>query len=268
MKRTGAFALLILAAACGRSGPASEAAGGNATTIAAPPDSRDTAATLTLSASGPGNCSAQWEGQAASAQQVTERGAALIEQAIQRAGGVSGLTETNTPVIAVAAPPTLGFACVDTYLSAVRRSNIPTVLLMPVGNASEAALARFTLTDIAVPPPSVVLKVGPGGRLTYNDETIAVDAIPERLSRLNGGSSAIEVPAGELEIRPAREATFGQFHQVLRAVRASHVGAALLLPSVPPPVRAAPVPVRPGPPRELDEIGNRAAPANQTGPAR
>ena len=268
MMRTGALALVMLVAACGGSGPADEAAGGNAATVAAPPDSRETAATVTLSASGPGNCSAQWEGQPTSAQQVTERGAALIEQAIQRAGGVGGLTEANTPVVAVAAPPTLGFACVDTYLSAIRRSNIPTVLLMPVGDASEAALARFTLTDIAVPPPTVVLKVGAGGRLSYNDETVSLDAIPERLSRLNGGSSAIEVPAGELEIRPAREATFGQFHQVLRAVRASHVGAALLLPSMPPPVRATPVPVRPGPPRELSEIGNQAGTANQVAPAR
>ena len=266
--RTGALALVMLVAACGGSGPADEAAGGNAATVAAPPDSRETAATVTLSASGQGNCSAQWDGQPASAQQVTERGAALIEQAIQRAGGVSGLTDANTPVIAVAAPPTLGFACVDTYLSAIRRSSIPTVLLMPVGDASEAALARFTLTDIAVPPPTVVLRVGAGGRLSYNDETISLDAIPERLSRLNGGSAAIEVPAGELEIRPAREATFGQFHQVLRAVRASRVGAALLLPSMPPPVRAAPAPVPPGPPRELSEIGNQAAPANEAAPAR
>jgi hypothetical protein len=73
-----------------------------------------------------------------------------------------------------------------------------------------------------------------------------------------GGATEIEAPAGELELRPAREATFGQVHEVLRAVRAGYVRAALLLPSVPPaPVRPAPPPPPPPPP----EPGNGATPA-------
>lgn len=271
MMRTGALALLLLVTACGRSGgDANEtgASGNLAVSLSAPGDQRDTAATVTLAASGPGGCSARWEGQPATPQQVLERSSALLDQAIQRAGGVAGLTDANTPVIAVAAPATLGFACADTFLSAIHRPGVPTVLLMIESSPQEAALADFTLTDIAVPAPSVVLVAGAGGRLTWNGEAIGLDALPERLRRLGpADAAAIEVPAGELELRPAREATFGQTHQVLRAVRAGHIRAALLLPSVPPPSRPPPAPPRPGPPAELNAIANQRG-ANQSAPLR
>ncbi len=264
MMRTGALALLLLMAACGGSGgdAGQDGSSANAGLPFAPGDQRDTAATLTLAASGSGGCSARWDGQPATPQQVLERSAALIDGAIERAGGVTALTEANTPVVAVAAPATLGFACADTFLTALRRSSVLTVLLMIEGSPQEAALADFSLTDIVVPAPSVVLVPGAGGRLTWNGEAIGLDALPDRLRRLGGGGATIEVPAGELELRPAREASFGQVHQVLRAVRAGHVRAALLLPSVPPPARPVPPPRRPGPPPEA------AAPANQSAPAR
>jgi len=267
--RTGALALLFLMAACGQPGGDANQAGasGSPGGSLAPGDQRDSAATVTLAASGPGGCSARWDDQPATPQQVLERSGALIERAIQAAGGVSGLTEANTPVIAVAAPANLGFACADSFLSAIRRSGVPTVLLMVAGSPQEAALADFALTEIAVPAPSVVLVPGAGGRLTWNGEAIGLDALPERLGRLSGGGATIEVPPGELELRPVREASFGQVHQVLRAVRVAHVRAALLLPSVPPPSRPPPAPVRPGPPREAAPPVNQAG-ANESAPPR
>ena len=266
--RTGALALLLFLAACGGSGDESNgaAAAGN---FAAPGDQRETAATLTLAASGQGNCSARWEDQPATPAQVLERSSALIEAAIQRAGGVAALTEANTPAVAVIAPAGLGFACADSYLVQVRRSGVPTVLLIVEGQPDEAALADFALSDIALPAPTVVLVTGAGGRLTWNGEPVGRDAIPERVRQLGGGGATeVDVPAGELELRPAREATFGQVHQALRIVRAGHVRAALLLPSVPPGPRAPPAPPRPGPPTELEPPANQAAPANEAAPAR
>jgi hypothetical protein len=76
-----------------------------------------------------------------------------------------------------------------------------------------------------------------------------------------GGATEIEAPPGELELRPAREATVGQVHAVLRAIRENHVRAALLLPSV--------QPSRPPAPAPAPAAGNQAAPAtgNQAAPA-
>lgn len=253
MMRTGALVLLLLMAACGQqSGDANRTgASGNLTgSPAAPVDTREAAATVTLAASGPGGCSARWDGQPVTVPQVLERSSALIERAIADVGEVTNLTEETTPVVAVAAPAGLGFACADTFLAAIRRAGVPGVLLRPEGG-QEAALADFSLSDIAAPPPTVVIAIGGGGRLTWNGQAIGLEAIPGRVRQLGGdGTIEVEAPPGELELRPAREASFGQVHAVLRAVRERHVRAALLLPSVTPvarPPAPAPVPAAPAP---------------------
>ncbi|HYD14497.1 MAG TPA: hypothetical protein VEC11_16745 [Allosphingosinicella sp.] len=257
MKRTGALALAMLIAAC-NSGSDSGRAGrpGNGAGLAAEGDAHDTAATLALAASGPGNCSARWDGQPATTQQVLDRSAAAVGQAIDRAGGIANLTEETLPALAVTAPADLAFACADSFLAPVRRAGVAT-LLLSVEGGPEAALADFTLSDIGAPPPSVVLAIGAGGRLTWNGEAVALGALAERVRQLSGaGAAEMEAPAGELEIRPAREATFGQVHAALRAVREGRIRAALLLPSVPPNRLPAPTAAPPPPP----------APANQAAP--
>jgi hypothetical protein len=258
MKRTGALALTMLIAACGGSGPDSGRADrpGNAAGLATAGDTRETAATLALAASGPGNCSARWDGQPATPQQVLDRSAAAVEQAISRAGGIANLTGEGLPALAVTAPANLAFACADSFLAPVRRSGIAT-LLLSVEGTREAALADFTLSDIGAPPPSVVLAIGTGGRVTWNGEAVTADALSERVRQFTGaGAAEMETPAGELEVRPSREATFGQVHAVVRAVREGRIRAALLLPSVAP-NRTPPPPAAPPPP---------PAPANQAAP--
>jgi len=257
--RTGVLALVLLATACNRSddgnGPG---AAGNAAAPTFAGDAREAAATLALAASGPGGCSARWDGQPVTPQQVLERSSALIEQAIQQQGSVANLTEQTLPAIAVTAPAGLGFGCVDTYLAGIRRTGVQSILLALDGGG-QAALADFTLSDVGAPPPSVVIALGGGGRLTWNGEAISLDAIPEHMRRLGaGGATEIEAPPGELELRPAREASFGQVHAALRAVRAAHFRAALLLPSVPP--------SRPLPPAAPVAPPAPPSPGNQTGP--
>lgn len=261
--RNTALALVLFVTACdgGNGGGAAD----NVVAMTFAGEEREAAATLALAATGPGGCSARWDGQPATPQQVLERGSALIEQAISQQGSVANLTEETLPTIAVTAPAGLGFGCVDTYLAAIRRTGVPNVLLIPDGRAA-AALADFTLSDIAAPPPSVVLAIDAGGRLSWNNETIGLDAISERLSRLGGvGAPDIEAPPGELELRPARAATFGQVHAALSAVRASRVRAALLLPSVEParPAARPRVPTAPAPPLATAPApppGNQSAP--------
>jgi hypothetical protein len=82
-----------------------------------------------------------------------------------------------------------------------------------------------------------------------------VDAggLTERARRM-GGFGEAPAPPGELEIRPAREASFGAVHAAIAAVRQGNVQAALLPPSVEPrprpPATAPPAPPAPhAPPR-------------------
>lgn len=255
--RRGALVLVLLVTACGRGESGGNMAGpaGNAASAAFAGEDRDAAATLALAATGPGGCSAKWDGQPATADQVLQRSSTLIERAIQQQGSIANLTEETLPTVAVTAPAGLGFACVDTYLAAVRRAGVPSILLALDGGR-EAALADFTLSDIGAPPPSVVIALGGGGRMTWNEAAIGLDMIPERLRQLGSeGGSEIEAPPGELELRPTREATFGQLHAALSAIRAGHIRAALLLPSVQP--SRPPAPVIPPPPAPA---GNQTAP--------
>jgi biopolymer transport protein ExbD len=256
--RHAVLILALLAAACGDGG-----SGGNDSRYAnlgAPAfsEQRGAAATVVLAASGQGNCSARWDGQPATVQQVLERSSALVDRVIGGGGNVTSVTEGS--IVALVAPANLPFACADTFLAPVRRSGVASVLLQPEGG--EPALADFTLSDIGAPPPSVVLTIGAGGQLQWNGEAITIEAIPDRMRRLGGGGATeIEAPPGELELRPAREATVGQVHAVLRAIRENHVRAALLLPSV--------QPSRPPAPAPAPAAGNQAAPAtgNQAAPA-
>jgi biopolymer transport protein ExbD len=251
--RTGALALMLLVTACGRGdgGNAVDASANGAAATDFAGEDRVAAATLALAA-GPGGCSARWDGQPATAAQVLDRSSALIERAIQQQGSVANLTDETLPTVAITAPGSLGFACVDTYLAAIRRAGVPNVVLAPDGRPG--ALADFTLSDIGAPPPAVVIAIGGGGRLHWNEEAIGPDAIAERLRRRAGGAEpGVETPPGELELRPAREATFGQVYEALAAVRAGRSRVALLLPSVTP---TRPPPAAPAPP----PTGNQAAP--------
>ncbi len=263
--RTGALALLMLIAACGEGGPEpNETGAGDGAGVAAPGDRQATAATVTLAGTGPGpgGCSARWDNQPATPQQVLERSGTVVERAIERVGGIANLTGETLPALAVVAPAGLAFACADTYLGAIRRAGVPIVLLTVEGEP-DAALADFALSDIGAPPPTVVLAVGRGGRMTWNNEALGLDAMPERLRQLGGGTSLeVEAPPGELELRPAREATFGQVHAALRAIRAGRFRAALLLPSVEPARPPAPVAARPPPPA----VAARPAPGNEAAP--
>jgi hypothetical protein len=256
--RTGALALLLLMTGCGQ--PQGGDPAGNESPLLINADLPETAATVTIAASGPGNCSARWDGQPVNAAQLLQRSAGVVEQALNAAGGIANLTEETIPAINVEAPAALSFACADTVLGAIRRGGVPSVLLKPEGGR-EPALADFTLSEINAPPPTVAIAVGAGGRLSWNREVVSLDALTERMRQMGGGgASDIEAPPGEVELRPAREATFGQVHEALLRIRQGHVRAALLLPSVEPSPRA-PLPVRPGPPPEADAPSNQAAPA-------
>jgi hypothetical protein len=210
-------------------------------TAGAPP-----APTITIAATGPGACAASWDGQAVTPVQITQRSVALLERAIATAGGPQNVTEASLPIPEVQAPTDLGFGCADTILFALQRSGMLSVRLRASG-AQAPGLADFPFESNLPPPPvPMVLGIGAGGQLTWNDAPIDAAGLAAQLGRI--GSTAPSdpneggPPPGGLELRVGREATFGQVHALLRTIQSYHLRPFLYLPS------AEAVPGRPAPP--------------------
>ena len=241
--RTGAIVLALLLAACGRPDVAGDP-GGNAANSASPrAPLPDAGATLTLSAEGAERCAAKWNGVAVTRAQLLERAVAAIDRAIATVGGVRNISVETIPVVRVEAPAGMRFACVDAMLASVQRAGFPRLILAPAGGA-EPELASFPLTDIGGPPPTAVVRIGAGDRMTWNGQAVELAGLVEQAGRM-GGLAETPLPPGQLEIRPAREASFGAVHAAVAAARQGNVLATLLPPSVqasppPPPGPAAP----------------------------
>lgn len=259
--RTGAMVLALLLAACGSPDDFGDPGGNTANGASPRADLPGAAATLTLSAEGPERCAAKWDGVAVTRAQVLERAGAVIERVIMPAGGGDNVSVgvDAIPVLRVEAPAGMSFACVDAMLAAVQRAGFPKLILAPAGGG-EPELASFPLTDIGGPPPTVVVRVGAGGRMSWNGEGVDAAGLTERAGRM-GGLAGTPLPPGELEIRPARDTTFGAVHGAVAAARQGNVLATLL----PPSVEARPAAPRPEappiPPPAVPAPANLAEPA-------
>ncbi len=250
--RTTALALLLLTASCGRGdqatndfpAPANQAAQGPG--AEAPP-------AITIAESGPGGCSASWNGQSVTPAQITERSVALLERAIAAVGGPANATETTFPTPDVEAPAELGIACADTILFALQRAGMVSVRLKPAGGQAPVLMDFPLNTDLPPPPVPMVLGLGAGGRITWNDDPLDAAGLAAQLGRIGstGAPDPIEggPPPGGLELRVAREATFGQLHELLRTTSRYNLRPFVYLPSAeaappgpPPPPPVPPVP--------------------------
>lgn len=230
--RTAAMVLALMLAACEPPAETSGSAGGAANAALSRPDLPEAGGTLALSAAGAGGCVARWNGEAVTREQLLDRAAAAIERAIAAVGGVQNISAEAIPVVRVEGPSEMGFACVGTMLAPVQRAGFARLILAPAG-AAEPELVALPLTEIGPPPPTGVIRIGAGGRMTWNNESIGLAGLTERARRM-GGLDATPAPPGELEIRPAREASFGSVHAAVRAVREGNMQATLLPPSVEP----------------------------------
>ena len=247
--RTIAPALLLLVVACGQvdRGTNQLSASGNTASSEARPAAPPS---ITIAATGPGGCMATWDGRAVTPAQITERGAALLEQAITAIGGRQNITLDNLPIPNVEAPADLGISCADTILFALQRAGVLTVTLKSAGGQAPVVM-DFPL-DTGAPPQPVptVLGVGAGGQVTWNSDPIDAAALEAQLIRIGGSTAAPggmeeEPPPGFPELRVQPEATFGQLYDLLRTTRRFHLRPSVYLPSA----GAGPSPVaNPAPP--------------------
>lgn len=218
---------------------------------------RGGATRITITATIRNPCAASWNGEAVNPEQITQRSVALLERAIAAAGGPQNITEETLPTPDVEAPANLGFACADTILFSLQRAGMANVRLKPAGGPA-SVLADFPLDTNAPPPPvPMVLGIGAGGRITWNNDPIDAAGLAAELTRIGGSTAAPDpaegsAPPGAFEFRPTREATFGQVYELLRTTSRYHLRPFLYLPSSE--AGAAP-PVAPPPPP--DPLANR-----------
>lgn len=248
-------ALLLLMASCGRGGPASNDIPAPGNDMGRQAEQGPAGPTVVIAATGPGNCAASWDGQPATAAQVTERSRALLEQAIAAAGGARNLTEEAVPVAIVEAPADMNMACAETILFALQRSGMVSVRLRPAGG--QAVLMDFPLnTDLPPPPIPMVLGLGAGGQATWNGAPLDDAGLAAQLGRIGGTEAPDPMegppPPGGLELRVSREATVGQLHALLLKTGRYHVRPSVYLPSAeagPSGAQVAAPPPPPAPPR-------------------
>lgn len=254
--RTIAPALLLLVASCGR-GDGGANQGAPPANPARPESSAAAVPTITIAATGPGGCSASWDGQPVTPAQITERSVAFLERAIAAVGGRQNITETNLPVPNVQAPADLSVTCADTILFALQRAGMISVTLQPQGG-QPPVLMDFPL-DTGFPPPPIptVLGIGAGGQVTWNSDPIDAAGLAAQLIRIGGSdapdSGEGDAPPGTPELRVQPEANFGQLYGLLQTTHRYHLRPFVYLPSAgagPSPVATpAPPPGAPPPPR-------------------
>ena len=81
----------------------------------------------------------------------------------------------------------------------------------------------------------MVLGIGAGGQVTWNNEPIDAAALAERLGYHGSTTPPARgegaPPPGGMELRVAREATFGQLYELLRTTSRYHLRPFVYLPS-------------------------------------
>lgn len=226
--RSGAMLVLALAAACAACRPG---ASGNETSNRSgpPPSGPEPAVTVTLASSRGADCSARWDGEAVTQAAITSRSVALLDQTIQRLGGVEYLTLENMPVVRVEAPAAMAYACVGATLRSLQNSGFASVLLRPAGGEGQDAHAQFFLdTAPSLGPALANMTIGPG-RLTWNGTPTDLSGIrdnvrvmshgPEEVAPGQGGAPpAVVSPRASYVVTAARDTRFGDLHALLRTI--------------------------------------------------
>jgi hypothetical protein len=235
MMRYALLPVAMLAASCSQL--AGNAAGGN--DIVDQSRSRSGGAegnaTVTISSNG-SDCTARWNGEAVTAQALTDRGFALLEQAIEAAGGIDHVRIESLPFLRVEAAPQLGFDCAARMLGAIQRAGFDRVALKPAGSPEQPEFAHFPLGSAPPAPIATTIAVGPGERMTWNGEPIDLAGLRTRAGVAGGGEAVPEepvppppgsgqdvpppvvAPPGAVTLAPSNEASFIAVYRAIQVL--------------------------------------------------
>lgn len=231
--RTGPLLVLALALACTACDQIPFGNGwaeANGSEDSARPGARAPVATITLASAGGTDCSARWNGEAVSQDEIVGRGVAALDEAIRAAGGVGNITEQNLPFVRVEAPAAMAYSCVGPTLATLQRSGFAWAVLRPTDGGGPDARADFLIADLPEPVvPPIGATIGRGS-LTLGGRPTDLAGIrahfralregeepPPEAARMDAPPPVTSAPNGFL-VEVARDATFGEVHALVRTV--------------------------------------------------
>ncbi len=164
-----AFALmLVLATGC--TPPSGNLAGDNGQSASG--GARADAA-VTVAAANGNPCTATWNGEAVTTEELSTRTVRLVEQAIERAGGIANMRAELIPRVSLEATPTLTFACVGPAIAAIQQGGGPEIMLKPTGAVQQPVSVYTSLTSSGGQPAQVTIQFGQGDRIGWTEITVA-----------------------------------------------------------------------------------------------
>lgn len=206
-------------------------------------------ATVTLASNG-SDCTARWNGEAVTAEALTNRGFALLEQAVEAAGGIDRVRLESLPFLRVEAPPELGFDCAARMIGAIQRAGFDRVALKPAGSPDQPEFAHFELGSAPPAPIETRIVVGPGERMTWNGEPVDLAGLRARAAVPGGGEAVPEepvppppgsgeevpppvmAPPGAVTLAPSGEASFIAVYRALQVLNRAGSAPVVALPEV------------------------------------
>ncbi|HST37331.1 MAG TPA: hypothetical protein VLK25_11965 [Allosphingosinicella sp.] len=206
-------------------------------------------ATVTLASNG-SDCTARWNGEAVTAEALTNRGFALLERAIAAAGGIDQIRIESLPFLRLEAPPELGFDCAARMLGAIQRAGFDRVALKPAGSPDQPEFAHFQLENAPPAPIATTIAVGPGERMTWNGAPIDLAGLRTRAGVAGGGEVVPEeplppppgsgqdvpppvvAPPGAVTLAPSSEASFIAVYRAIQVLTRAGLAPVVVLPVI------------------------------------
>jgi hypothetical protein len=211
--RWGVILLVALGAACSGSGSSNQLR------------EREMVATVSVAQNGVVDCEIRWNGAPVSLDELTQRSRTIIEADLDRLNrevaryrqrGIHIETDQyQGPYVRVEAARDLPYSCFGPVLRALQRGTFFTVTLRPTGERDPdqraAYLTMLAVEDIRYPN---IVRIGAGGRMTWNGESVDLDGLRQRARRLDTNLNAMA-----LAVAPSVDADFATVYQVIKALR-------------------------------------------------
>jgi len=216
-----AIGLAILCSACKPAAIVNRVKGDSAGT-----GEKQPVATIALAASATGDCQARWNGEAVTQAAVVQRGISVLEQAIREAGGIEAITEESLPFVRIEAAPAMAYACIGATLRSLQSTGFPGAQLRPAGGRN--ARVEFFIENV---PASILaattIEVGRGA-LSWNGTATNLSGLRAYVQAMAAGEDSVPpqpdrtpppvvalAPPGQIVVRVARDAPFGELQAVL-----------------------------------------------------
>lgn len=181
------------------------------------PDDRPPAATVKVVRASQGDCSARWEGEDITSEELYDRSIHILELVVDEVG-VENLTYDNMPFLRLEAAPEVAWSCLLPAIDVLQRVGFVGVALRPdTDPTAREVFLYFTLHGGPPTTLSVILELGQAGSMTWNGERIELVGLRERTSLLRNQ----QAPTGAHVIRLSADAEFATLYAMLREAGAA-----------------------------------------------